>query len=190
MIIPNPLSDLDVDDIIDDSIYDEDLEEMEEIQIEPDIIDYGDDDDEEEEEEEQVDEEEINGNPDIVLPQSPVFVHSLLKASIDGSTMTLFQVPINSLTSASFSCSFCDAGFETQAELIAHLSHHITLPKDQKLPEPPSNKKQSFRCLKCGKAFDQAEHLKAHVQVHNEVGEYQCRTCGINFDTFREFEVR
>ena len=33
------MSDLDVDDIIDDSLYDEDLEE---IQIEPDILDYDD----------------------------------------------------------------------------------------------------------------------------------------------------
>ena len=64
IIIPGNLSTLDVDDIIDDSLYDEDLEEMEEIEIEPDIIDYD------------ADSNSESSYPDessnFVLPQNPV----------------------------------------------------------------------------------------------------------------------
>jgi predicted nucleic acid-binding Zn-ribbon protein/DNA-directed RNA polymerase subunit RPC12/RpoP len=166
IIVPNPLSTLDVDDIIDDSIYDEDLEEMEEIEIEPDIIDY---DAESNSEGSIADSQDSNSN--VLLPQNPV--------------------PMSELPS--FSCSFCDAAFGVQAELIAHLSHHITLPTQSvstNLTNMANNnsRKQTFRCLKCARVFDQAEQLKRHVLVHQESSIYKCSLCPGTFPNVQDLE--
>ena len=99
VVDPSSLTDLDYDDIIDDSLYDEDLEE---IQIEPDIIDYDGDD-----------------------------AGSGCSGS-QGASSTMGDnnsVPITDADMNIFTCSFCYDQFSQQSNLISHLPQHVGIPK-------------------------------------------------------------
>jgi uncharacterized Zn-finger protein len=120
-----PSSELDVDDIVDDTLYDEDLEE---IQIEPDIIDYGDDDD---------DDDEIEMPPIIVTPPpmlskakhrrrrkpKATTVASSWSGPQDPPALPPSSITLTTMSSAPviaplpYSCSFCGQRFPVQPQV-------------------------------------------------------------------------
>lgn len=168
VIVPNEkiLNELDYDDIIDDSLYDEDLEE---IQIEPDIIDYDDDMDTDQ-----------DTNP----------------AEKSGVTVQMYEEPQSGfkVENPSFSCSFCHEKFKEQSVLLKHLKTHL---KFSRIPSQTDLNigytkqgipKGQFMCLFCGKLFVKEEQVKIHKNVHLDENSYNCRFCNQMFSNFKVFE--
>ncbi len=194
VVVPTNFSDLDVDDIIDDSLYDEDLEE---IQIEPDIIDYNEDEDEEEEKEDEV-VRAPSKNPTTVIIAPPP------PPSDPNSVPVRCLLPQQPVPVLGHSCSFCGRGFVEQAQLISHLSEHISLPKaagsataagaksgatsGSAATTPAAARTTSYVCLACGKAFAGRDQMSQHMRVHAD--ERRCRFCAKTFDSLAQLDVR
>jgi len=184
---------LDVDAIVDDALYDEDLEE---IQIEPDIIDYSDDDMMAMEEDDEAFQGEENGE-------------GKGEEKCEEEDQTL-DVPLP------YACSFCGQRFPVQPQLISHLSQHITLP-NQEQPQhhqPQVEEQRKFTCLTCGKVFGKQEQLSGHLKVHamerraqlrqereqqpeqpqeqrqqQQPHQYKCRFCEKSFNSLNELDI-
>ena len=205
IIIPNEkiLSELDYDDIIDDALYDDDLEE---IQIEPDIIDYEDDG---------------SGNggmgkkaatptlaqltPTLFLSPSssssaspPQQQPSATSTPLASPQITLPNKPVLPINSKTlFSCSFCQHKFQDQQDFIGHLCscHAVSVnpsPEDFIKGYVPVDESEhpgfTVACLYCGKLFEKEKQMRIHKNVHLDENTYNCRFCNKIFSDFKIFE--
>jgi DNA-directed RNA polymerase subunit RPC12/RpoP len=182
IVDPSTLTDLDYDDIIDDAIYDEDLEE---IQIEPDIIDY--------------DEEQNSVSP--TQQQQATHFTAAAAASDSGSMIQLLRepVPLSSADFNIFTCSHCYDKFSKQSAFLAHLtSSHMSggrfehptgqedLERGYAIVRYASRVK--YLCLSCGKQFIKEDHIRDHIKVHFQENAYNCLHCDKIFSSYDVYE--
>ena len=208
IVDPSTLTDIDYDDIIDDSVYDEDLEEIQvrtlrtaslhcivlqfvlvvtrghgkfnPLQIEPDIIDYDGDD-----QSSSTDTGPTNGNS---------------------------GAPSSDLNRDVFTCSHCYDKFGRQTAFLSHLvSAHLSSARFEGFDRGSSSSSSEtsfpqedlergyavvryasrvkYLCLSCGKQFVKEEHIGDHIKVHFQDGVYNCLHCDRVFSSYDVYET-
>ena len=135
----------------------------------------------------------------VVSRTTPVTGVSPATAAMAKHSVNLASVskPDFSLLPTKLTCSFCNSKFDTQTELISHLtSNHVpgtVQPSQEDLDNGhvtfvTAGKSKSM-CLSCGKCFGKEAQVKIHLNVHFGDNIYTCRFCEKVFTNFPVFDV-
>uniref|UniRef100_A0A0K2T1G1 Zinc finger protein 62 homolog [Danio rerio] n=1 Tax=Lepeophtheirus salmonis TaxID=72036 RepID=A0A0K2T1G1_LEPSM len=177
------------------------VEDLEEIQIEPDIIDY----------------EEFTNNNNTPIsninrtslsepqqtPDKQLIIskeeHSKTEYPKEHSkSLAQKHTPPRHFVSAItiYTCSFCSAKFKQQEYLFNHLSDHVNIPKSVQKEDYQKGyfvfyftSRLKAMCLFCGKIFASESQVKIHINIHYDENIYNCRFCEKVFSDFKNFEL-
>lgn len=194
----------------DDEKYEDDLEE---IQIEPDIIDNM----MMEQDQQQQQQQKGHHNLPPVQPTQkqhhiniptipmPPMKRKLPVLTVKPPEQLLQKEPPQQTQAVIYTCSFCNVRFSQQILLVTHLNQHVNFAGSQPTPEDlhkgfmtvnvpvnsgqgPCGNRVKFMCLSCGKMFGREQQVKIHLNVHYGDNIYNCRFCEKVFANFNAFE--
>ncbi|CAB4067214.1 KRAB [Lepeophtheirus salmonis] len=161
------------------------VEDLEEIQIEPDIIDY----------------EEFTNNNN--TPISNINRTSLSEPQQTPDKQLIISKEEHSKTEypKEHSKSLAQKHtpppkFKQQEYLFNHLSDHVNIPKSVQKEDYQKGyfvfyftSRLKAMCLFCGKIFASESQVKIHINIHYDENIYNCRFCEKVFSDFKNFEL-